>query len=177
MFHWGGGGGSLYNIALQLKDPCCSRFNPYDRAPLNTVPPTDIAQFYCSYTALQGIIRRQESEFWIKLKPGMVLLVDNWRVMHGRSGFTGKRVICGCYLPRDDWMSRIRALGLLWMQTVFSIKHEWGQILTKCAFCGLVWICWKYFLCFDWLESTMEACFLCSDWLGTVGNMFCILVG
>ena len=44
-----------------------------------------------------------------------------------------------------------------------SIKHEWGQILTKCAFCGLVWICWKYFLCFDWL--------------GTAGNMFCVLVG
>lgn len=100
-------------LLLPLKNKTRSRFNPYDRAPLRTVPPEDMAHFYDSYEALTNIIRRQESEFWIKLKPGMVLLVDNWRVMHGRSGFTGKRVICGCYLPRDDWTSRARVMGLL----------------------------------------------------------------
>ncbi|KAK7090881.1 trimethyllysine dioxygenase, mitochondrial-like [Littorina saxatilis] len=89
------------------------RFNPYDRAPLRTVPPQDIPHFYDSYAALTNIIRSKDSAFWIKLNPGMVLLVDNWRVMHGRSSFTGRRVLNGLYLPRDDWMSRARAMGLV----------------------------------------------------------------
>ncbi|KAL8578328.1 hypothetical protein ACOMHN_031702 [Nucella lapillus] len=75
------------------------RFNPYDRAPLRT--------------ALTNLIRDRGSEFVIRLKPGMVLLVDNWRILHGRSSFTGPRVLCSSYLPRDDWTSRARVLGLM----------------------------------------------------------------
>jgi alpha-ketoglutarate-dependent taurine dioxygenase len=89
------------------------RFNPYDRAPLNTVPAEEVGQFYDSYAALSAIVQDSKNEFWLKLEPGMVLLVDNWRVMHGRSAFTGKRVLCGCYLPRDDWTNKARVLGLL----------------------------------------------------------------
>lgn len=89
------------------------RFNPYDRAPLRTVAEEDIAQFYSSYAALAHIISDEASELWLKLKPGRVLLVDNWRVMHGRSSFTGRRVLCSYYLPRDDWTSCARVLGLL----------------------------------------------------------------
>jgi trimethyllysine dioxygenase len=36
-------------------------------------------------------------ECWIQLKPGKVLIFDNWRVLHGRSEFTGIRRICGAY--------------------------------------------------------------------------------
>ncbi|XP_005107531.1 trimethyllysine dioxygenase, mitochondrial [Aplysia californica] len=89
------------------------RFNPYDRAPLNTVAPESLEQFYRAYDQLSRIIARKEGELWVKLTPGTVLLVDNWRVMHGRSAYDGHRVICGCYLPRDEWISKARVMGLL----------------------------------------------------------------
>jgi len=89
------------------------RFNPYDRAPLNTVPPEKLPEFYEAYDKLAGIISKPKGELWVKLTPGTVLLIDNWRVMHGRSSFDGQRMMCGCYLPRDEWISKARILGLL----------------------------------------------------------------
>lgn len=37
-------------------------------------------------------------------------VIDNWRVMHGRSAFTGARRMCGAYVGADDWRSRRSAL-------------------------------------------------------------------
>ena len=48
-----------------------------------------------------------------KLRPGRLLLVDNWRVLHGRTAFIGRRELCGCYLPRDDWLNKARQVALL----------------------------------------------------------------
>jgi hypothetical protein len=36
-------------------------------------------------------------EYWDQLKPGRPLIFDNWRILHGRSAFTGNRRICGGY--------------------------------------------------------------------------------
>jgi len=47
------------------------------------------------------------------LRPGRLLLVDNWRVLHGRTAFIGRRELCGCYLPRDDWLNKARQVALL----------------------------------------------------------------
>ncbi|GFO28146.1 trimethyllysine dioxygenase, mitochondrial [Plakobranchus ocellatus] len=88
------------------------RFNPYDRAPLNTVDATDIPAFYRAYDRLLRIISDPKGQFWIKLSPGQVLLIDNWRVMHGRAAFDGTRMMCGCYLPRDEWVSKARTMGV-----------------------------------------------------------------
>ena len=44
------------------------------------------------------------------LRPGTILVVDNWRVLHGRTAFTGKRVMAGAYLHREDVESRWRHL-------------------------------------------------------------------
>jgi trimethyllysine dioxygenase len=38
------------------------------------------------------------------------VVIDNWRVMHGRAAFTGQRRMCGAYVGADDWRSRRRAL-------------------------------------------------------------------
>ena len=89
------------------------RFNPYDRAPLSTLYGDDINKFYASYRALSSLIHDKRNMIQMKLKPGDVLLVDNWRVLHGRTSFSGRRVMCGAYLPRDDWISLARVLGLL----------------------------------------------------------------
>lgn len=104
--------GTVLSLHPTTKKMFSIRFNPYDRSPLHTVPPDQIKKFYKSYAALTEEIRKPEGEVWLKLKPGMVLFVDNWRVMHGRSSFNGLRKVSGCYLPRDDWLGKARLFGL-----------------------------------------------------------------
>ncbi|XP_033760567.1 trimethyllysine dioxygenase, mitochondrial-like [Pecten maximus] len=89
------------------------RYNPYDRSPMYTLPPDQQQAFYRAYENLTKEVRNQDNELWVKLKGGMVLFVDNWRAMHGRASFTGRRLVSGCYLPRDDWTSRARLMGLM----------------------------------------------------------------
>ena len=50
---------------------------------------------------------------WRKiLEPGEMLIFDNWRVMHGRGEFIGKRKMCGCYINREDFESSCRMHNL-----------------------------------------------------------------
>jgi trimethyllysine dioxygenase len=89
------------------------RYNHYDRAPISTICQTDVSQYYDALAALSSRVADPGAEFWMKLDPGIVIFIDNWRVLHGRSAFTGLRRICGCYLPRDDWMGKARVLGMI----------------------------------------------------------------
>lgn len=36
--------------------------------------------------------------------------IDNHRVLHGRSAFTGKRRMCGAYIGGDEFSSRLAVL-------------------------------------------------------------------
>ena len=38
-------------------------------------------------------------------------MVDNHRVMHGRSAFDGKRRMCGAYIGVDDYRSKLTILN------------------------------------------------------------------
>lgn len=44
------------------------------------------------------------------LQPGQALVFDNWRVLHGRTAYTGTRRLTGCYSNREDLESRWRML-------------------------------------------------------------------
>lgn len=88
------------------------RYNNYDRTVINTVPHDLVQRWYMAHRDLTTELRRPENELWVKLTPGKVIFVDNWRVMHGRESFTGLRQICGCYLTRDDVLSAARGFGL-----------------------------------------------------------------
>ena len=48
-----------------------------------------------------------------KLDPGDLYIVDNTRVMHGRTGFSGEgnRHLQGCYADRDSLYSRLHVLN------------------------------------------------------------------
>ena len=81
----------------------------------------DISDWYAAAREYEGIVRSPEAEYWTKLRPGTVvgechtpaeltIVIDNWRVMHGRAAFTGSRRMCGAYVGADDWHSRRRAL-------------------------------------------------------------------
>ena len=67
------------------------------------------------------IINEQNSAATKRLEKGVVIFVDNFRVMHGRTGFDGNRTVSGAYLTRDDWISTARTFGLL--PTDFYWKH------------------------------------------------------
>lgn len=44
------------------------------------------------------------------LTPFVVVVFDNWRVLHGRSRFQGRRTLCGCYHDRQLFLSRLSVL-------------------------------------------------------------------
>ncbi|MCJ1318493.1 hypothetical protein MMC15_003823 [Xylographa vitiligo] len=93
------------------------RWNNDDRAvlPVNSAgrqSEISVDAWYDAARKWVDILRRAESEYWEQLRPGRALIFDNWRVLHGRSAFTGKRRICGGYMNHDDFMSRWRTLNM-----------------------------------------------------------------
>lgn len=85
-------------------------FNNYDRAPF-TLPPDEMSAFYGAYGDFHERIIDQRNWTKIPLRPGMALIFDNWRLLHGRMGYSGKRVFCGCYHNREDFESALRTLN------------------------------------------------------------------
>ncbi|CAG7934746.1 unnamed protein product [Penicillium nalgiovense] len=84
------------------------RWNNYDRAPKTNWSASEQASWYRAARHYNEIL--QTREMWTKLKPGSALIFDNWRMLHGRSQFTGKRRMCGGYVNNDDYISRLRLL-------------------------------------------------------------------
>ena len=63
--------------------------------------------------AFAEVIRDPALECHYRLSPGELLIFDNRRVLHGRAAFdptTGGRHLQGCYVDRDQLLSRIRVL-------------------------------------------------------------------
>lgn len=109
---------SKYTSAKFLAIRYICRYNIRDRAVLNTIPQSEVGRFYEVYKLFGSEINNKTNEFWLKLHPGCVIFIDNWRVLHGRASYTGKRHLCGCYISRTEWMSKARALRLLWKYIV-----------------------------------------------------------
>ncbi|KAJ9483536.1 hypothetical protein VN97_g9859 [Penicillium thymicola] len=84
------------------------RWNNYDRAPKTNWSASEQTIWYHAARHYNEIL--QSREMWTKLKPGSALMFDNWRMLHGRSQFTGKRRMCGGYVNNDDYISRLRLL-------------------------------------------------------------------
>ncbi|CAN9094217.1 unnamed protein product [Alternaria alternata] len=85
------------------------RWNSSDRASIE-LPIEEVETWYDAARKFDAILKKKENEYWEQLVPGRVLIFDNWRVLHGRSSFTGKRRICGGYVNRDDWISKFKML-------------------------------------------------------------------
>lgn len=83
------------------------RWNSSDRSGIE-LPIDQVEKWYDAARKWDALLKKEENEYWEQLKPGTVLIFDNWRVLHGRSKFTGKRRICGGYINRDDWISRFK---------------------------------------------------------------------
>ncbi len=87
--------------------------------------------------------------FTFKLGPGMVLFIDNWRVLHGRSGFTGYRELCGCFLNRDEWLGKLRAQRIVQWEMA-----DWYTVCPEEIFRNIIedfsiishlhWLCFRF---------------------------------
>ncbi|XP_037928007.1 trimethyllysine dioxygenase, mitochondrial [Teleopsis dalmanni] len=89
------------------------RLNVYDRALFNTIPQTEMSEFYDAFRKYLKIVQSSDSQWTLKLQPGTLVLFDNWRVFHGRLAYTGSRTMSGCYVQRTDFLSKARVLGLI----------------------------------------------------------------
>ncbi|KAH7380197.1 hypothetical protein BKA66DRAFT_494641 [Pyrenochaeta sp. MPI-SDFR-AT-0127] len=83
------------------------RWNSSDRASIE-LPIDEVETWYDAARKFDALLKKKENEYWAQLTPGRVVIFDNWRVLHGRSKFTGKRRICGGYISRDDWISKYK---------------------------------------------------------------------
>ncbi len=84
-------------------------FNNYDRAPF-LLDEQDMLDFYDAIRLFDEIANEPAMQWRHVLRPGQALLFDNWRVLHGRSAYSGVRRMCGGYLNREDVESRLRQL-------------------------------------------------------------------
>lgn len=131
------------------------RWNNYDRAPKSDWPLETQKQWYEAAQCYDDILNERRRRIQTQLQPGTALskyriatvyllnyelipflVFDNWRMMHGRTEFTGKRRMCGGYgmcqntpkvplnisltpfdsneswtVNNDDYISRLRLLS------------------------------------------------------------------
>ncbi|KAK1538157.1 trimethyllysine dioxygenase [Colletotrichum paranaense] len=98
------------------------RWNNDDRGVVPFTDDVSPTAWYAAARKWDAILRRSDVEFWWQLRPGQVLIFDNWRVMHGRSAFEGRRRIAGAYINRDDFVSR-------WRNTNFPHEQVLNQVV------------------------------------------------
>ncbi|MBT4518478.1 MAG: DUF971 domain-containing protein [Halieaceae bacterium] len=87
------------------------RYNNRSIAPLH--PQREgLAAFYDAYRHFAKILRREELMVQFKMAPGDLVLFDNTRVMHARSGFDagGNRHLQGAYADLDGLYSTLAVL-------------------------------------------------------------------
>ncbi|KAG5642898.1 hypothetical protein DXG03_001905 [Asterophora parasitica] len=104
------------------------RWNNDDRSVMNRLDPHVVDQWYDAIRAWNKCLTSPDSQFWLQLQPGTVVgtyslsthlclslyhtlsVIDNHRVLHGRSAFDGKRRMCGAYVGVDEYRSRLAVL-------------------------------------------------------------------
>ena len=82
-------------------------FNNADRAPF-LLPAPEMEQFYDALRAFEALANDHRLQWRRVNPPGDAMLFDNWRVLHGRTAYTGHRHLCGAYVNHEDYESRLR---------------------------------------------------------------------
>ena len=77
------------------------------------LPPDRMEAYYEAYTTFGRMRESGRYRVTIRLGTGDLYMVDNRRVLHGRTGFSsgGARHLQSCYIERDELMSRLRVLA------------------------------------------------------------------
>jgi gamma-butyrobetaine dioxygenase len=73
-----------------------------------------VEPYYAAYQAFGRMLEAPEYRIQFKLEPGDLFIVDNLRVLHGRTAYApeaGERHLQGCYADRDGLRSRLAVLS------------------------------------------------------------------
>jgi trimethyllysine dioxygenase len=103
------------------------RWNNYDRAPKGDWGAKQQRAWYKAAALFNEILHEDKRQIWRQLEPGTALIFDNWRMLHGRSEFTGKRRMCGGYVNNDDFVSRFRLLKYGREKVLTNLGNMWGS--------------------------------------------------
>ena len=77
------------------------------------LPVASMGPVYRAYRKLAVLVRDPAFETRVRLGAGDLVAFDNHRMLHGREAFdanAGPRHLQGCYVDRDELLSRIRVL-------------------------------------------------------------------
>ncbi|KAJ7178843.1 Trimethyllysine dioxygenase [Mycena crocata] len=86
------------------------RWNNDDRSVMNHLDPYQVEEWYGAIRIWNKLLTSADSEYWVQLGPGTAVIIDNHRVLHGRSAFTGERRMCGAYIGVDEYRSKLAVL-------------------------------------------------------------------
>ena len=87
-------------------------FNNYDRAPFR-LHNKKMLKFYEAIKKFDLLANNKQYQWRHILKPGELLIFNNWRILHGRGSFKGSRKMAGCYINKEDFDSCCRVNGVL----------------------------------------------------------------
>ena len=94
-------------------DVIAVRFNNRSTAPIRDVPFDAMPAYYAAYRRFAALVDDPSLAVSFKLGPGDSFIVDNTRVLHGRSGYAatgGSRWLQGCYVDKDGLLSTLSVL-------------------------------------------------------------------
>ncbi len=90
--------------------PVESRINTFLTAPITHLPHDQLKKALEARHHLMRLVKEDRFRVQFKLEPGEIVAFDNRRILHARTEFfpnTGKRLLEGCYLDRDDLHSAL----------------------------------------------------------------------
>ncbi len=88
------------------------RYNHNTRIPLE-VSDDKIHDLLAAYRRFSQLLQDPEYNAEFLVSPGQILVVDNWRILHGRTGIWNpnlKRIVLGAYLEEETFRCRRRIL-------------------------------------------------------------------
>jgi gamma-butyrobetaine dioxygenase len=100
-------------IALDVRGEVCGvRFNTRSAAPFRLAE-DEVEAYYRAYQVFGRLLEDDAFRIRFKLEPGDLFVVDNLRVLHGRTAYSeaGERHLQGCYADRDGLRSTLAVLS------------------------------------------------------------------
>lgn len=85
-------------------------FSQPQRDSVFNAPLEEVLPWYEAFAEFADLLHDPKYLVELRLRPGEVLTFDNIRLVHGREGYTGERLLEGAYLDWDLVRSRIRIL-------------------------------------------------------------------
>ena len=85
-------------------------YNNHERAPFY-LPEPEMSEIYAGLSLFDCKIYDPSNQYSIPMRPGEMVIFDNWRLLHGRKAFKGNSHIVGSYINRENFESKLRLLS------------------------------------------------------------------